>query len=84
MAGRINDVVNHEDVAVLGTPAQRAQWQHIAELEVSLLTQPQNEDTLLLRNKLKLIKGVLYWDMREAYPSAFTSSAVNSRAWTNC
>jgi thioredoxin-like negative regulator of GroEL len=68
VAGRINDVVNHEDVAILGTPQQREQWQHIGELEVDLLTQPQDEATAQLRDKLKLIKGVLYWDLREAYP----------------
>jgi tetratricopeptide (TPR) repeat protein len=68
MAGRINDVVNHQDVAELGSPQQRAQWQRIADMEVALLSQPENAETTALRDKLKLIKGVLYWDMRDAYP----------------
>jgi hypothetical protein len=68
VAGRINDVVNHQDVAELGSPQQRAQWQRIADMEVALLSQPENEETAALRDKLKLIKGVLYWDMRDAYP----------------
>jgi hypothetical protein len=68
VAGRINDVVNHQEVEVLGTPAQRAQWQRISDLEVMLLTQPQDEQTAALRDKLRLIKGVLDWDLREAYP----------------
>ena len=68
VAGRINDVVNHEDVAALGTPEQREQWQRIADLEVSLLAQPQDENTAAMREKLLLIKGALYWDLREAYP----------------
>jgi len=68
VAGRINDVVNHEDVAALGTAEQRAQWQRIGQLEAALMTQPQDEDHNLLRDKLRLIKGVLYWEMRDAYP----------------
>ncbi|HTQ35958.1 MAG TPA: hypothetical protein VMH77_02885 [Steroidobacteraceae bacterium] len=68
VAGRINDVVNHEDVAALATPQQRAQWQRIQELETALLGEPRDEDHNLLRDKLKLIKGVLYWDMRDAWP----------------
>ncbi len=70
IAGRLNDIVNHEDVAELGTPEQRAQWQRILNVEVALLTQPDNEATTALRDKLKLIKGVLYWDMRDAFPRA--------------
>jgi tetratricopeptide (TPR) repeat protein len=68
VAGRINDVVNHQDVAELGSPQQREQWQRIADMEVALLSQPENAETATLRDKLKLIKGVLYWDMRDAYP----------------
>src|SRR6185369_17293468 len=67
-AGRINDIVNHEDVAELGTPEQRAQWQRIADMEVALMAQPESDETSALRDKLKLIKGVLYWNMRDAYP----------------
>lgn len=68
VAGRLNDVVNHQDVAELGTPVQREQWQRIAQLEVALMMQPDDEATAGLRDKLELIKGVLYWDLREAYP----------------
>jgi hypothetical protein len=68
VAGRINDVVNHQDVAVLGSPEQREQWQRIAELEVALLALPEDAASAALRDKLRLIKGALYWDLREAYP----------------
>jgi hypothetical protein len=68
VAGRINDVVNHQEVEVLGTPEQRRQWRRIADLEVMLVTQPQDEATAALREKLRLVKGVLEWDLREAYP----------------
>ena len=66
--GRINDVVNLEDVAALGTPEQREQWQRIADIEVGLMTQPDGEETAAAREKLRLVKGVLYWDLRQIYP----------------
>jgi hypothetical protein len=68
VAGRINGVVNHEDVEELGTPEQREQWQRIVQMEAALMAQPDDEATVALRDKLKLVKGVLYWDLREAYP----------------
>jgi hypothetical protein len=68
VAGRINDVVNHQEVQVLGSPEQRDQWQRIADLQVMLMAQPQDADTAALRDKLRLVKGVLEWDLREAYP----------------
>jgi Tetratricopeptide repeat len=66
--GRVNDVVNHQEVQVLGTPGQREQWRRIENLEVMLLNAPQDEATAALRDKLRLIKGVLEWDLREAFP----------------
>jgi len=68
VAGRLNDVVNHQEVEVLGTPEQRDQWRRVSNVEVALLTQPQDENTAALRDKLRLVKGVLEWDLREAYP----------------
>ncbi len=68
VAGRINDIVNHQDVEELGTPEQRAQWQRITDIEVALMMQPEDEANNALRDKLKLIKGVLYWNMRDAFP----------------
>jgi hypothetical protein len=66
--GRINDVVIKEDVAVLGTAEQRAQWQRIAAIEAGLSAEPDNEESAAKRERLRLVKGVLYWDLRKAYP----------------
>ncbi|MEO6079374.1 MAG: tetratricopeptide repeat protein [Steroidobacteraceae bacterium] len=65
--GRINDVVIMEDVAELGTAAQRTQWQRIAAIEAALATEPENDDTAARRDRLRLVKGVLYWDLRQSY-----------------
>jgi tetratricopeptide (TPR) repeat protein len=65
--GRFNDIVNLEDVAALGTPEQRGQWQRIADIEAALAGQPEGGETAQLREKLRLIKGVLYWELRQSY-----------------
>jgi tetratricopeptide (TPR) repeat protein len=65
--GRFNDVVIMEDVAALGTPEQRAQWQRIAEIEAGLAAEPDSDDVATRRERLRLVKGVLYWDLREKY-----------------
>jgi hypothetical protein len=65
--GRINDVVIMEDVAALGTAEQREQWQRIANIEAGLATEPDNEETAAKRDRLRLVKGALYWDLRQKY-----------------
>jgi tetratricopeptide (TPR) repeat protein len=65
--GRYNDTVNMEDVAALGTPPQREQWQRIAAIEATLVAVSENEELAAARDKLRLIKGVLYWDLRQSY-----------------
>ncbi len=65
--GRVNDIVNMEDVAALGTADQRAQWQRVADIEAALGAATDNAETAAARDKLRLIKGVLYWDLRQTY-----------------
>jgi chromosome segregation ATPase len=65
--GRVNDVVIMEDVAALGTMEQRAQWQRVAEIEAGLAVEPDNDETAAKRERLRLVKGVLYWDLRQSY-----------------
>jgi len=66
LEGRVNDIVNMEDVAALGTPEQRAQWQRIENIEGALAAAPADEQAAA-RDKLRLIKGVLYWDLKQSF-----------------
>jgi len=66
LEGRVNDIVNMDDVAALGTPGQRAQWQRIQDLETALAAAPADEQAAA-RDKLRLIKGVLYWDLKQSF-----------------
>lgn len=65
--GWFNDVVNNQDVAALGTAEQREQWQRLLDVEAGLAAQPDNAETAAAREKLQLIKGVLYWDLNQAF-----------------
>jgi hypothetical protein len=65
--GRINSVVIKEDVAALGTAEQRAQWQRIAAIEAGLAAEPDNDEAAAKRERLRLVKGVLYWNLRQDY-----------------
>ncbi len=65
--GRFNDVVIMEDVAALGTPEQRSQWQRILEIEAGLAAEPDSDEIAERRERLRLVKGVLNWDLRQNY-----------------
>jgi hypothetical protein len=65
--GRMNDIVNLGDAAALGTPEQRAQWQRIADIEAALVATPEGDDTTVMRDKLRLVKGVLYWNLQQGF-----------------
>jgi hypothetical protein len=62
-----NDIVNHEDVTALGSPQQREQWRRILDIEAALAAAPDDQATALARQKLRLVKGVLYWDLHQAF-----------------
>jgi hypothetical protein len=65
--GRMNDVINLDDAAALGTEQQRSQWQRIAAIEAALAASPDSEETAAARAKLRLVKGVLDWDLRQSF-----------------
>lgn len=65
--GRYNDAINNDDVAALGSPEQRAQWQRIQAIESGLAGAPDGEEATAARDKLRLIKGVLYWDLKQKF-----------------
>jgi hypothetical protein len=55
------------DVPAFGTPKERDQWARIRALEEALRTAPAGPDTDAARDKLRLIKGALYWRLDEAF-----------------
>jgi lipopolysaccharide biosynthesis regulator YciM len=65
--GRLDQIEAAQDVAALGTPQEREQWERILRLEAALLTAPDDEETNVIREKTRLAKGVLYWRLAEAF-----------------
>src|SRR5688572_19539828 len=65
--GRLDEVEASQDVAALGTPEERNQWERIVRLESALLTAPNDEETNVIREKTRLAKGVLYWRLAESF-----------------
>lgn len=67
--GRYNAVVASRDVAALGSAAQRRQWQQVEELEAAIAADPGNPDLAAMQDKLRLVRGVLQWDLERDFRS---------------
>jgi lipopolysaccharide biosynthesis regulator YciM len=65
--GQLDQVEASQDVAALGTPEERDQWQRILRLEAALLTAPDDDETNVIREKTRLAKGVLFWRLAESF-----------------
>ncbi|HPF26804.1 MAG TPA: hypothetical protein P5528_15265 [Steroidobacteraceae bacterium] len=72
ISNELTRIEQSKDVAALGTQEQRDQWQRIARVEAALATLPADEENDELREKARLVKGALYWQLDEAF---------KARAW---
>jgi hypothetical protein len=64
---RLNAIETGNDVAALGTAEERAQWARIATLEEQAAALPPGLERDAATDKLRLIKGVLYWRLDAAF-----------------
>jgi hypothetical protein len=65
--GRLDAIESAGDVAALGSPGERDQWSRIREIEVALESAPRDAETDALRDRLRLVKGVLYFRLNESF-----------------
>lgn len=79
LAARLDLIVRQHDVAALGSPDQRAKWARIRDIEAALAAMPSTQGKgegpaaiEALRDRLRLVKGVLYFEM---------DAAFNARVW---
>jgi hypothetical protein len=63
VGSRLDAVETADNVAALGTPTERSQWARLAGLEEQVATLPPSPERDEARDKLRLIKGALYWQL---------------------
>lgn len=67
VGAQLDAVETGNDAPALGTPDERAQWGNVARLEEQLAAVPPSLERDAARDKLRLIKGVLYWRLDAAF-----------------
>jgi TolA-binding protein len=64
---RINEIEKSNDVAALGTPDEQQTWARLKRIEEYLTAHPDDPDLADMREKLRLMKGVVYWRLSESF-----------------
>ncbi len=64
---RINQIEQSRDVAALGTPEEQRTWARLQRVGDALAAHPDDPDLAEMRDKFRLMKGVLYWRLSESF-----------------
>jgi len=64
---RINDIEKSNDVAALGTPEEQQTWARLKGIGDYLAAHPDDPDLAEMRDKHRLMKGVMYWRLSESF-----------------
>jgi hypothetical protein len=64
---RINEIEQSNDVAALGTRDEQQNWARLKRVEDYLALHPDDPDLADMRDKLRLLKGVMYWRLSESF-----------------
>jgi tetratricopeptide (TPR) repeat protein len=64
---RINAIEKSNDVAALGTPEEQQTWARLKRIEDFLAAHPDDPDLAEMREKHRLMKGVMYWRLAESF-----------------
>lgn len=73
LESRLNAAERAGDFATLGTAREQEMWTTIHQLEDALAAQPDDPSLDEMRDKVRLLKGVLFWQMNESF---------KARTWT--
>ncbi|MGC3980706.1 MAG: tetratricopeptide repeat protein [Steroidobacteraceae bacterium] len=67
---RLNAVAQEEDVVALATSTEQANWRKVAAMQATLANADSNDPAVAeMQDKLRLLRGTLYWDMSANYKS---------------
>jgi len=64
---RINEIEKSNDVAALGTPEEQKTWARLRRVEEYLTAHADDPDLSDMREKHRLMKGVMYWRLSESF-----------------
>lgn len=64
---RLAAIAREGDVAALGNGEQREQWERIRRLEEALALEADGPEKQQAAERLRLVRGVLYWDLAAAF-----------------
>jgi hypothetical protein len=67
LESRVSAIEKGEDVAALGSDEEREQWARIQRLEAALAGAPDTPENAELRERVKLVKGVLYFRLNDSF-----------------
>jgi hypothetical protein len=67
LESRIGQIAREADYAALGTAEQRDQWQRILRAEEALALEPPGPEREDAAARLRLVKGVLYWNLAASF-----------------
>jgi len=69
---RINEIETSREVAALGTPEEQQTWARLKRIEEYLAAHANDPDLAEMREKHRLMKGVMYWRLSQSF---------NARVW---
>jgi hypothetical protein len=73
LESQLNAAERAGDFAALGTTREQEMWNTIGEIEDALAAQPDDPSLDEMRSKVRLLRGVLFWQMNESF---------KARTWT--
>jgi hypothetical protein len=67
LEARLTNIEARQDVAALGSTTERTHWEQIRQIEDSLAAAPHDQQNDALRERLRLVKGVLFYQLTDAF-----------------
>jgi tetratricopeptide (TPR) repeat protein len=67
LESRVNAIESSKDVAALGSAEEREQWARVVRVEAALAVAPDTAENKDLRDRLRLVKGVLYFRLNDSF-----------------
>jgi hypothetical protein len=64
---RLDEIEQSHDVIALGTPEEQATWARLQKIDDYLAAHPGDPASDEMRDKFRLMKGVMYWRLSESF-----------------